>query len=125
MNLSNNDLIKKCLEEVHIKFYEFSHFKNVKFIVEGGYGNVYRATLKNNEITVALKSFKNNVDIKELKLHCRVDVHSNITRLLGATKNEKDDMEQHQLASLLLDIKDGVRESPIEGTPQAYIKIYT
>ncbi|RIB04458.1 hypothetical protein C2G38_2222348 [Gigaspora rosea] len=37
----------------------------------------------------------------------------------------KDDVEQHQLALLILDIKDGVRESPIEGTPPAYVKIYT
>ncbi|CAG8764452.1 5007_t:CDS:2 [Gigaspora margarita] len=270
MNRSD-DLIKKCLNEEHIEFYEFSCFKDVKWIGEGGYGKVYCATLKSNEITVAIKSFKNNVGIrevvKELKLHSRVDMHSNIIRLHGVTKNEdqtnpnsihymlvleyadsgtlrsylqnhighlswidkvnfalqlvsaikslhaediihrdlhsnnilvhqkcikltdfgiskrlyeattssrkfcgmipymdpqsfarsrnenrifefdkksdvysvgilmweisscyplfKDDTEQHQLASLILDIKDGIRESPIEGTPPAYVKIYT
>ncbi|CAG8495039.1 3173_t:CDS:2, partial [Scutellospora calospora] len=30
-----------------------------------------------------------------------------------------------QLASLIVDISNGTRESPIEGTPQAYTKIYT
>ncbi|CAG8592986.1 11018_t:CDS:2, partial [Scutellospora calospora] len=74
MNQSNNDLIQKCLEEVHIKFYEYSHFKDIKFIVEGGYGKVHRATLKDHDIT--------------LKLHRSVDIHSNIIRLLGATKND-------------------------------------
>ncbi|KAF0552255.1 kinase-like domain-containing protein [Gigaspora margarita] len=66
---------------------------DIELIGEGGYGKVYRATFKDNEITVALKSFKgNHVSIKEivneLKLHCRVDMHSNIIRLHGATKNE-------------------------------------
>ncbi|CAG8749110.1 24622_t:CDS:2, partial [Dentiscutata erythropus] len=124
----SEDEIKKSLNEEHIEFYEYSCFKDVKLIGEGGYGKVYSAILKSNEITVAIKSFKNNVAIKEvvkeLKLHSRVDMHSNIIRLHGATKNE-DDIEQHQLASLILDIKDGVRESPIEGTPSAYVKIYT
>ncbi|CAG8459379.1 4704_t:CDS:10 [Dentiscutata heterogama] len=86
------DLIKKSLNEQHIEFYEYSCFKDVKLIGEGGYGKVYSAILKSNEITVAIKSFKNNVAIrevvKELKLHRRVDMHSNIIRLHGATKNE-------------------------------------
>ncbi|CAG8777952.1 7841_t:CDS:2, partial [Dentiscutata erythropus] len=91
MNSSKN-LFQQCLNEDRIGFYKYSDFKDIKLIGEGGYGKVYRATLKINEITVALKSFKNNVAIKEvvneLKLHNRVDMHSNIIRLHGATKNE-------------------------------------
>ncbi|CAG8843128.1 15446_t:CDS:2, partial [Gigaspora margarita] len=87
------DLIQKCLVEGQIKFYEYTRFKDIEMIGEGGYGKVCRATFKDNEITIALKSFKgNHVSIKEivneLKLHCRVDMHSNIIRLHGATKNE-------------------------------------
>ncbi|CAG8488993.1 8432_t:CDS:2, partial [Scutellospora calospora] len=119
-NLSNfatnpfEDLIQKCINEEHIKFYEYTRFKDVNLIGEGGYGKVYRATLKNNEITVALKSFKsNNVAINEvvneLKLHRKVDMHSNIIRLHGATENK--DIEQHQIASLILDISNGTREN--------------
>ncbi|RIB28974.1 kinase-like domain-containing protein, partial [Gigaspora rosea] len=89
----SEDLIQKCLVEGQVKFYEYTRFKDIELIGEGGYGKVYRAIFKDNEITVALKSFKgNHVSIKEivneLKLHCRVDMHSNIIRLHGATKNE-------------------------------------
>ncbi|CAG8697945.1 20806_t:CDS:2 [Racocetra persica] len=239
---SSDDLIQKCLIDWRIKFYEYTRFKDIELIGEGGHGKVYRATHKNNEITVALKSFKsNNVTIKEivneLKLHCKVDMHSNIIRLHGATKNEdqpnlsslnymfvleyadsgtlrsylrnhfnylswndkinfalqiasaikslhaediihrdlhsnnilihqknpqsfegsrnenrtfifnkksdvysvgvllwelssgyppfKDDVKPYQLASLIVDIKNGVRETHIEGTPSEYIKIYS
>ncbi|RIB28975.1 kinase-like domain-containing protein [Gigaspora rosea] len=89
----SEDLIQKCLVEGQVKFYEYTRFKDIELIGEGGYGKVYRAIFKDNEITVALKSFKgNHVSIKEivneLKLHCRVDMHSNIIRLHGATNNE-------------------------------------
>ncbi|CAG8582217.1 15726_t:CDS:2 [Dentiscutata erythropus] len=89
-----DDLIKKCANEEHIKLYERSCFKDVKLIGEGGYGRVYRAIHRNNEVIVALKSFKNNVAIKEvvkeLKLHSRVDMHHNITRLYGVTENKDE-----------------------------------
>ncbi|CAG8741364.1 45197_t:CDS:1, partial [Gigaspora margarita] len=54
----SEDLIQKCLVEGQIKFYEYTHFKDIELIGESGYGKVYRATFKDNEITVALKSFK-------------------------------------------------------------------
>ncbi|KAF0552253.1 calmodulin-dependent protein kinase [Gigaspora margarita] len=89
----SEDLIQKCLVEGQIKFYEYTRFKDIELIGEGGYGKVYRATFKDNEITVALKSFKgNHVTIKEivneLKLHCRANMDSNIIHIHGVTKNE-------------------------------------
>ncbi|CAG8766823.1 15972_t:CDS:2, partial [Dentiscutata heterogama] len=36
-----------------------------------------------------------------------------------------NDNEVHQLASLAIEIKNGLREGHIKGTPSAYIKIYT
>ncbi|CAG8654527.1 19429_t:CDS:2 [Dentiscutata erythropus] len=127
--MNQEDLIQKCLNEERIKFYEYYCFGDFKLIGEGGFGKVHRATFKSNEITVAIKSFKSNASIKEivkeLKLYCKVDIHSNIIRMLGVTKNEGicDDAE-HRLA-LTLDISNGVRENPIEGTPATYVKIYT
>ncbi|CAG8771655.1 12531_t:CDS:2, partial [Racocetra persica] len=182
MNLSD-DLIQKCLIDWRIKFYEYTRFKDVELIGEGGHGKVYRATLKNNGITVALKSFKsNNMTFREIVNEVVVDMHSNIIRLHGATKNEdqpnlrstnymfvleyadsgtlrsylrnhfkdlswndkinfalqiasavkllhaEDIIHRdlpHQLASLIVDIKNGVRETHIKGTPSTYIKIYS
>ncbi|CAG8617094.1 17753_t:CDS:2 [Dentiscutata erythropus] len=80
------------LIEEHIKLYERSCFKDYELIGEGGSGKVYRAIRRNSEVIVALKSFKNDVAIKEavkeLKLHSRVDIHPNIIRLYGVTKNK-------------------------------------
>ncbi|CAG8531594.1 14380_t:CDS:2 [Dentiscutata erythropus] len=88
----SNDLIEECLNKENIKLYEYSCFKYVRFIGEGAYAKVHRAALESDGVIVALKSFKNNVDIeevvKEFELHNRVNMYSNIIRLYGATKNE-------------------------------------
>ncbi|KAF0552259.1 calmodulin-dependent protein kinase [Gigaspora margarita] len=89
----SEDLIQKCIVEGQVKFYDYTRFKDLELIGEGGYGKVYRATFKDNEITVALKSFKgNHITIKEivneLKLHCRANMDSNIIHIHGVTKNE-------------------------------------
>ncbi|CAG8482421.1 15002_t:CDS:2 [Dentiscutata erythropus] len=67
-----NDLIEECLNKENIKIYEYSCFKDVRFIGEGAYGKVQRATLKSDGVIVALKSFKNIVDNEEI-----VKEHSN------------------------------------------------
>ncbi|CAG8720516.1 14625_t:CDS:2, partial [Dentiscutata erythropus] len=86
------------LNEEHFKLFERSCFKDVEPIGEGGSGKVYRAIHRNSEVIVALKSFKNDVAIKEavkeLKLHSRVDMHPNIIRLYGVTKNKGTNGEQ-------------------------------
>ncbi|RIB24884.1 kinase-like domain-containing protein [Gigaspora rosea] len=118
MNQSE-DLIQKCLNEERIKFYEYYRFEDFKLIGEGGFGNVYRATFINNEISVAIKSFKSNVPIKEivkeLKLHCKADIHSNIIRLLGVTKN-KDNTDSSSAHYML------VLEYADSGTLRSYLQ---
>ncbi|KAF0494346.1 kinase-like domain-containing protein [Gigaspora margarita] len=118
MNQSE-DLIQKCLNEERIKFYEYYRFEDFKLIGEGGFGKVYRATFKNNEISVAIKSFKSNVPIKEivkeLKLHCKADIHSNIIRLLGVTKN-KDNTDSSSAHYML------VLEYADSGTLRSYLQ---
>lgn len=115
----NEERINECLNEESIKFFVYSDFEDVRCIGEGGYGKVHRATLKSNEGVVALKSFKNNVAIeevvKELKLHNRVGTHSNIIRLLGATKNEDETNPDSIHYMLVLDYADS-------GTLRSYLK---
>ncbi|CAG8796345.1 5940_t:CDS:1, partial [Dentiscutata erythropus] len=64
--MNQEDLIQKCLNEEHVKFYEYYRFGDFKLIGEGGFGKVHRATFKSNEISVAIKSFKSNASIKEI-----------------------------------------------------------
>ncbi|CAG8488613.1 26128_t:CDS:2, partial [Dentiscutata erythropus] len=91
MNRSE-ELIQKCLTDESIEFYKYSNFRDIVLIGTGGYGDVYRAVLGNDKATVALKLFKKKNIVKEvvneLKLHRKVNVHSNIIRLLGVTKKE-------------------------------------
>ncbi|CAG8731289.1 7805_t:CDS:2, partial [Cetraspora pellucida] len=133
----------------NIKFFDYTLFNDIELIGEGGHGKVYRATLKDNDITVALKSFKsNNVTIKEIineviglfsfeesrkenrifKFNKKSDVYSVgvlLWELTSGCPPFKDVVELYQLPSLLEDIKKGVRENHIEGTPPTYIKIYS
>ncbi|CAG8460431.1 2959_t:CDS:2 [Cetraspora pellucida] len=107
---SPDDLIQKCLNEGHIKFFDYTHFNNIELIGEGGHGKVYRATLKDKDITVALKSFKsNNVTIKEIVNEVIVDMHSNIIRLYGATKSkdcwQHDPNSRPDIQQVFLDLK--------------------
>ncbi|CAG8586899.1 21914_t:CDS:2, partial [Cetraspora pellucida] len=110
--MNPSDDIQKLLDEERIKFYNYSNFKDVKLVGCGGFGNVYRAVLENNELIVALKSFKsNNMTIKEivneLKLHCKVDIHSNIIRLYGVTKNEDNIILDSMRYMFVLEYADG------------------
>ncbi|KAF0553911.1 kinase-like domain-containing protein [Gigaspora margarita] len=45
--------------------------------------------------------------------------------LCGKYPPFNDNVESHQLAPLIVDISNGARESPVEGTPPTYVQIYT
>ncbi|CAG8714886.1 3814_t:CDS:2, partial [Cetraspora pellucida] len=88
----SRDLIQKCITEEKIEYYEYSNFNNVRRIGSGGYAEIYYAVLLNHT-DVALKLFRNNNDkvtikevVNEIKLHRKVNVNSNIIRLLGVTR---------------------------------------
>ena len=58
--------IEQCIKEKHIKHYDYKKFSNIVKIGSGGFGQVYRANLKQS--VFALKSF-NEVDnslVKEI-----------------------------------------------------------
>ncbi|RIA81422.1 hypothetical protein C1645_881628 [Glomus cerebriforme] len=102
-----NFWLDNSIAEEHIKYYEYSNFKNFHQIGRGSYGNVVRANWKNSDRLFALKSFNNDeqtikVVVKELKLHRSVDDHENIIRLYGITKLE-DTIHQINKYSLVLE----------------------
>ena len=53
------DWLEKSIIDKYINYYEYSDFKNLQSIGEGGIGNVMRANWKSNHF-FALKSFKND-----------------------------------------------------------------
>ncbi|CAB5342673.1 unnamed protein product [Rhizophagus irregularis] len=88
------DWLERSIADEHIKYYEYSDFKNIRPIGNGSYGKVNRANWKNtDDHFFALKYFSNDKQtleeiIKELKLHRSIDDHGNIIRFYGITKIE-------------------------------------
>ncbi|UZO07701.1 uncharacterized protein OCT59_027977 [Rhizophagus irregularis] len=88
INWLENFVTKEC-----ITCYEYSDFKNVQQIGKGSFGNVVRVNWKTTNHSFALKSFDNGeITLKEvvneLKLHRSVDLHKNIIRIFGITREE-------------------------------------
>ena len=60
------DWLENSISNEHIKYYEYSDFKNLQPIGCGSYGNVVRANWKTNQF-YALKSFNNDkITLKEV-----------------------------------------------------------
>jgi serine/threonine protein kinase len=72
------DWLNNSIAEEHIKYYEFSEFKNIQSIGKGSYGNVVRGNWKNSDRFFALKSFNNdkqilNEVVKEVSIYTRLN----------------------------------------------------
>ncbi|CAG8506583.1 3287_t:CDS:2 [Cetraspora pellucida] len=87
----------KILEDGRDKefnFYTFDSFTDIILIGTGGFGQVYRANYKDANMLVALKSYEVGSNLKEIvneiKIQKTVDIHDNIIRFLGVTKQEGD-----------------------------------
>ena len=60
-NLNYIDWLEESIKNEHIRFYEYSNFKNPKRIGQGAFGSVHRANWKSNtDRFFALKSFNND-----------------------------------------------------------------
>ncbi|CAG8564076.1 12194_t:CDS:2 [Dentiscutata heterogama] len=71
-------------------FYPYDSFSDINLSGFGGFGNVYQAKYRDADMLVALKSYEANSNLKEIVNERTVDVHENIIRFLGVTKNEGD-----------------------------------
>ncbi|RHZ85878.1 hypothetical protein Glove_59g12 [Diversispora epigaea] len=86
----DNLIIEDTLRKEKISFYQYSEFEYVKLI----HGNVYKATFKTSQKTVALKCISLNdkftLDnlINEIKRYRKLEIHDSILRFYGITKQE-------------------------------------
>ncbi|RHZ77443.1 hypothetical protein Glove_177g69 [Diversispora epigaea] len=86
----DNLIIEDTLQKENIPFYQYSEFENVKLIS----GNIYEAIFKISQKTIALKCvYLNNkftLDnlINEIKRYRKLEIHDNILKFYGITKQE-------------------------------------
>jgi serine/threonine protein kinase len=52
-----NEWIEKAISKKQIKYYKYKYFNNIKEIGTGSFGKVYRASWKDSEKYLAIKSF--------------------------------------------------------------------
>jgi serine/threonine protein kinase len=59
--------LEKSISEKHITHYQYSDFQDLQQVGRGSYADVFRATQKNTNRFVALKSFNpNKITLKEV-----------------------------------------------------------
>ncbi|RHZ79843.1 hypothetical protein Glove_140g29 [Diversispora epigaea] len=84
----DNLIIEDTFQKENIPFYQYSEFENVKLLSR----NVFKATFKISQKTVALKSIilNNTLDslINEIKRHRKLEIHDSILKFYGITKKE-------------------------------------
>ncbi|RHZ71643.1 hypothetical protein Glove_256g189 [Diversispora epigaea] len=89
----DNLIIEDTFQKENIPFYQYSEFENVKLIS----GNIYEAIFKISQKTIALKcvylndKFKLGNLINEIKRYRKLEIHDNILKFHGITKQENTD----------------------------------
>ncbi|CAI2178004.1 1909_t:CDS:2, partial [Funneliformis geosporum] len=123
--MSNNpdiyiDWLEKSISDEYLTHYKYSDFNNLTEIGNGSFGSVIRASWKIPDRYFVLKPFNNDTItlkevVNEIKLHKRVDVHQNIIRFFGITREiAANSIRQMNKYSLVLEYADG-------GTLNAYL----
>ncbi|RHZ70100.1 hypothetical protein Glove_275g24 [Diversispora epigaea] len=88
----DNLIIEDIIQKENIPFNQYSEFQNVKLITT----NIFKATFKISQKTVALKNvYLNDNDkfalddlIIEIKRHRKLEIHNSILKFYGITKQE-------------------------------------
>ncbi|CAB4379452.1 unnamed protein product [Rhizophagus irregularis] len=121
----SNEWVKWINEAVtakdYIKSYERKHFSDIQEIGSGSYGKVYRASWKNSQGYLALKSFYdlNNTIAKEIihefKLQHQVNFHNNIIRFCGIIISYEENQVDNSKYLLVMEYADS-------GTLRNYLK---
>src|SRR5436189_198140 len=90
------DWLNHSIVEQHIKYYEYSDFKNIQQIGKGSYGNVERVNWKNRFF--ALKSFNQDYQIKKYSLVLEYANGGTLNAYLKEHFNDLDWSDKSQLA---------------------------
>ncbi|CAI2177253.1 17901_t:CDS:2, partial [Funneliformis geosporum] len=107
------DWLEKSISDEYLIHYKYSDFNNKTEIGNGSFGSVIRANWRIPDRYFVLKSFNNDTItlkevVNEIKLHKRVDIHSNIVRFCGITKEiTANSIHQINKYSLVLEYADG------------------
>ncbi|CAB4418179.1 unnamed protein product [Rhizophagus irregularis] len=117
--------IEEKIKNEYIHYFEYGKFSHFDEIGRGSFGKVIKANLANRGL-VALKIFFNDNSkeklneefVKELKLLCEIDYHSNINRFLGVTN---DSMSYTLFGCFIMG---NFKEEPIKDTPLKYQQLY-
>ncbi|RHZ74776.1 hypothetical protein Glove_219g122 [Diversispora epigaea] len=86
----DNLIIEDKIQKENIPFYQYSEFNNIKLIV----ANIYKATFKITQKTVALKNVYLNDNVKldnlinEIKRYRKLEIHDGILKFYGIIKQE-------------------------------------
>ncbi|RHZ75174.1 hypothetical protein Glove_217g140 [Diversispora epigaea] len=88
----DNLIIDSIFKKENVPFYQYSEFQNVKLIN----ANIFKATFKSSQNTVALKNVYLNYNdkftldklINEIKRHRKLEIHDSILKFYGITKQE-------------------------------------
>ncbi|GBB87501.1 hypothetical protein RclHR1_00140005 [Rhizophagus clarus] len=102
--MSNNDDIKYSNDQIDydawiknsiaidcLNYYKYSEFRNIQKLGDGASGSIHSANWKNTDTILVLKSFKKTAMkevVNELILHRKAQIHVNILKIYGVTKDE-------------------------------------
>ncbi|GBC02844.1 hypothetical protein RclHR1_04850012 [Rhizophagus clarus] len=104
--------VEDALSKKHIKHYEYNYFSNIQEIGISSIGKVYRASWKNSDQYVALKSLVNldNIIVKELvrelEFQREVAFHNNIISFYGITISDQENQNDKKYL-LVMEYADG------------------
>ncbi|KAF0559880.1 kelch-like protein 17 [Gigaspora margarita] len=139
--------LNRAISEQHINFFNYEKFTEISLINNGGFGTIKKALWNQTKLTVALKSIKSDIKIddkiindfiKELKTLQKVSFHPNVIQFYGVTKDPKTGLgvilweissgkppfESNTAYQSIIQINNGIRETPVEGTPSQYVDLY-
>ncbi|CAG8456194.1 11351_t:CDS:2 [Scutellospora calospora] len=108
MSLDKDISIKNAIEERWLKKFDYNTFDIIEKIGQGGFGKVYKVVSKSENKVFAIKClYKDDVSndfVREVRNIIQVSYNENIINFYGITQ--------------------GHRETPINGTPLDFVKLY-